>query len=377
MGDINGLQLRQKPDLEGWNDIIRVLPDAHLLQTREWASVKAPLGWFPLAFTWEDAAGNCEAACLILKRQVRILPGLLSASILYAPKGPLVDWHNQPLVERILLDLEQITRSEKAIFIKIDPDITCATGMPGTDDEITNPQAIGIQGLLNSSGWHFSYDQVQFRNTITINLASTDAELLEKMKQKTRYNIRLAERKGVIIRKGSVTDAPLLSKMYMETALRNNFTVRDREYYERVWDILSVAGMLTFLIAEVEEEAIAGLVLFHFAGRAYYFYGMSTEHHRDYMPTYLLQWKAIQVARELGCTDYDLWGAPDDFNESDAMWGVFRFKEGLGGRVIRTIGAWDFPARPGLYHLYTSIMPRIQAMMRLRGRQRTTQEINS
>jgi peptidoglycan pentaglycine glycine transferase (the first glycine) len=377
MGDINGLQLRQKSDLERWNDIIRMLPDAHLLQTREWASVKAPLGWSPLAFTWEDAAGNCKAACLILKRQVRILPGLLSASILYAPKGPLVDWHNQPLVERILLDLEQIARSERAIFIKIDPDITCATGMPGTDDEITNPQANGIQGLLNNSGWHFSYDQVQFRNTITINPASKDAELLEKMKQKTRYNIRLAERKGVIIRKGSLTDAPLLSKMYMETALRNNFTVRDREYYERVWDILSVAGMLTFLIAEVEEEAIAGLVLFHFAGRAYYFYGMSTERHRDYMPTYLLQWKAIQVARELGCTVYDLWGAPDDFNESDALWGVFRFKEGLGGRVIRTIGAWDFPARPGLYHLYTSVMPRIQAMMRLRGRQRTTQEINS
>ena len=120
------------------------------------------------------------------------------------------------------------------------------------------------------------------------------------MKQKTRYNIRLAEKKGVEIRKGNLNDASMLSKMYAETSLRNGFAVREREYYERVWQILFDAGMLTFLIAEFEGEPIAGLVLFHFAGRAYYFYGMSTDVHRECMPTYLLQWKAIQISRELG-----------------------------------------------------------------------------
>ena len=194
------------------------------------------------------------------------------------------------------------------------------------------------------------------------------------MKQKTRYNIRLAERKGVTIRKGTMADAPALSEMYMETALRNGFAVREREYYERVWQILSEAGMLTFLVADVDSKPVAGLVLFHFAGRAYYFYGMSTEQHREYMPTYLLQWKAIQTSRELGCSIYDLWGAPDDFTESDKMWGVFRFKEGLGGQVQRTIGAWDYPARGWVYKLYTTIMPRILAVMRALGKRRTEQE---
>jgi lipid II:glycine glycyltransferase (peptidoglycan interpeptide bridge formation enzyme) len=375
MGDANGLHLNRYQNLEGWNAIIQKLPNAHLLQTREWSLIKAPLGWSPLAYSWEDNAGSCKAACLVLKRQVRILPGLLSARILYAPKGPLLDWHDEPLVERVLSDLKQIAREQKSIFIKIDPDIIYATGLPGAEDEQSIPEGTRLHGHLDSSGWKYSGDQIQFRNTIVIDLSCTDDELLARMKQKTRYNIRLAEKKGVAIRKGSLNDVSMLSKMYAETSLRNGFAVREREYYERVWRLLFDTGMLTFLIAEFEGEPTAGLVLFHFAGRAYYFYGMSTDAHRECMPTYLLQWKAIQIARKLGCSVYDLWGAPGDFNESDALWGVFRFKEGLGGRVIRTIGAWDFPAKRGLYNLYTNLMPRILAMMRSRGKRRTLQEI--
>jgi len=375
MGDKRKYHLNRKQYLEVWDAVIQNLPNAHLLQTREWSLIKAPLGWSPSTYTWEDEAGSCIAACLILKRQVRILPGLLSASILYAPKGPLLDWHDQPLVECVLSDLKQIAREENAIFIKIDPDIIYATGLPGTEDEKSIPEGIRLQDSLKSSGWQYARDQIQFRNTITIDLSLANDELLARMKQKTRYNIRLAEKKGVAIRIGSLKDSAMLSKMYAETSLRNGFAVREREYYERVWKILFDAGMLTFLIAEVEGEPVAGLILFHFAGRAYYFYGMSTEIHREYMPTYLLQWKAIQISRDLGCSVYDLWGAPEDFNESDLLWGVFRFKEGLGGRVIRTIGAWDFPAKRGLYNLYTSVMPRILALMRSRGKRRTLQEI--
>ena len=375
MGDKDGLHLIRYRNLDGWDTIIRKLPHAHLLQTREWALIKSPLGWTPLAYSWEDEAGKCKAACLVLKRQVRILPGLLSARILYAPKGPLLDWHDEPLVDHVLSDLKQIAREEKSIFIKIDPDVVCATGLPGAEEEKHIPEGTRLQGYLYDSGWQYSNDQIQFRNTIVIDLSCTDDELLARMKQKTRYNIRLAEKKGVEIRKGCMSDAPMLSKMYAETSLRNGFAVREREYYERVWQILFDAGMLTFLIAEFEGEPIAGLILFHFAGQAYYFYGMSTDVHRECMPTYLLQWKAIQISRELGCSIYDLWGAPENFNESDALWGVFRFKEGLGGRVIRTIGAWDFPAKQALYNLYTSIMPRILAVMRSRGKRRTLQEI--
>ena len=118
-------------------------------------------------------------------------------------------------------------------------------------------------------------------------------------------------------------------------------------------------------------DPVAGLFIFYFDKRAWYLYGMSTQKHREKMPNYLLQWDAIKAARSRSCTQYDLWGAPDNFDETDSMWGVFRFKDGLGGKVIRTPGAWDFPVRPNLYSLYMNILPRILGILRARGKKQT------
>ena len=107
----------------------------------------------------------------------------------------------------------------------------------------------------------------------------------------------------------------------------------------------------------------------------FYVYGMSREIHREKMPNYLLQWEAMKHAKLRGCSVYDLWGAPDEFNENDSLWGVFRFKEGLGGEVIRTLGAWDFAPYPLWYKMYSEIIPRVLDLMRSRGRQRTKEAI--
>ncbi len=118
------------------------------------------------------------------------------------------------------------------------------------------------------------------------------------------------------------------------------------------------------LIAEVDGEPVAAIFVFYFAGRAYYVYGMSRNAHREKMPTYLLQWEAMKRAKAKGCKVYDLWGAPDVFDESDSMWGVYRFKEGLGGKVVRTLGAWDYAPNPFWYKLYSEIIPRVLDVMR-------------
>ena len=143
-----------------------------------------------------------------------------------------------------------------------------------------------------------------------------------------------------------------------------------------------VGGFLGLLLGSrlperVRQTVIAGLGLFVFAGRAWYMYGMSREAHRDKMPNYLLQWEAMRAARAAGALSYDLWGAPDVFDESDSMWGVFRFKDGLGAKVVRTLGAWDYPARPMLYNLYTQILPRLLDVMRSRGKERTRREVSA
>lgn len=125
------------------------------------------------------------------------------------------------------------------------------------------------------------------------------------------------------------------------------------------------------LIAEVDGEPVAAIFVFIFAGRAYYVYGMSRSIHREKMPTYLLQWEAMKLAKSRGCSTYDLWGAPDVFDESDSMWGVYRFKEGLGGEVVRTLGAYDFAPNKFWYKMYSDVMPRVLDFMRSRGKDRT------
>jgi lipid II:glycine glycyltransferase (peptidoglycan interpeptide bridge formation enzyme) len=163
--------------------------------------------------------------------------------------------------------------------------------------------------------------------------------------------------------------------MYAETSVRDGFVIRSEEYYRAVWDRFYEAGMLIPLLAEVEGQPVAGLMLFVFGSQSWYLYGMSRDLYRDWMPNYLLQWEAMQASRAAGCETYDLWGAPDEFNDSDPMWGVYRFKLGLGAYEARHIGAWDLPLQPLTYGLYTQVLPRLIAAMRWRGRRATRRQV--
>jgi peptidoglycan pentaglycine glycine transferase (the first glycine) len=372
-----------------WNSIISKLPNPHFLQTFEWGQVKAKYGWQPIYLVWDEAGKMKEerslsssdfhpsAAALILKRQILRNGFAARVSILYSPKGPLLDWSNESLRNHVLNDLQDFAKKEGAIFLKMDPDVVLGTGVPqGEDDLIENGGQV-LMSELKRRGWGYSSDQIQFKNTVMIDLGPPEAELLARMKQKTRYNIRLAEKKGVILRVGTQEDFGLLYKMYAETSVRDGFVIRDEGYYQTVWKIFmdSHEPACEPLIAEVNGEPVAAIFVFYFAGRAYYVYGMSRNAHREKMPTHLLQWEAMKRAKTKGCNVYDLWGAPDVFDESDSMWGVYRFKEGLGGKVVRTLGAWDFAPNPLWYKFYSEIIPRLLDVMRSRGKAKTKQSL--
>jgi peptidoglycan pentaglycine glycine transferase (the first glycine) len=304
----------------------------------------------------------------------------------------LLDWSNESLRHRVLNDLQSFARKQGAIFLKMDPDVVLGTGIPSSQDDAIDRGGQAVMSALQQMGWRNSSDQIQFKNTLLIDLSPTEEELLAQMKQKTRYNIRLAQKKGVTLRVGTQEDFGMLYKMYAETSVRDGFVIRDEEYYRTVWATFMAntqspishlnSSITTYqlpsaepLIAEVNHEPIAALFVFYFAGRAYYVYGMSRNAHREKMPTQLLQWEAMKHAKAKGCTLYDLWGAPDVFDESDSMWGVYRFKEGLGGKVVRTLGAWDFAPNPLWYKLYSEIIPRLLDIMRLRGKAKTKQSL--
>jgi lipid II:glycine glycyltransferase (peptidoglycan interpeptide bridge formation enzyme) len=359
-----------------WNTLVASFGDPHILQTDEWGQVKARFGWEVIHRVWEER-GSTEAAALILQRTLPIAGFAARLRVMYVPKGPLLrDWSDAELRRRVLDDLHTLARKQGAIFIKIDPDVPLGSGVPETAEATENPLGAAVITDLRARGWHFSAEQIQFRNTVWIDLTPSEEELLARMKQKTRYNIRLAARKGVTVRVGTEADIDLLYRIYVETSFRDGFTIRDEQYYRTVWSAFMKVGrqekMATAepLIAEVNGEAIAAVIVFRFAGKAWFLYGMSRDISRQLMPNYLLQWEAMRLAKAAGCRVYDLWGAPDDFRESDPLWGVYRFKEGLGGIVVRTIGAWDYPVRPLYYRLYTQILPRMLEVMRRRGRER-------
>ncbi|MBK6791667.1 MAG: peptidoglycan bridge formation glycyltransferase FemA/FemB family protein [Anaerolineales bacterium] len=370
-----------------WNEIISKLPDPHFLQTFEWGQVKAKYGWVPYYAIWTEdgkfsVSSNYQllvtkvvAAALILKRTA-----FRRFSIFYAPKGPLMDWTNESLRKRVLDDLQSFAKKQGAIFLKLDPDVVLGRGVPASVDEVTENSGQAVMSDLKRRGWVESSDQIQFRNTVMVDLSASEEDILMRMKQKTRYNVRLAEKKGVTVRVGTVEDLPALYKMYAETSVRDGFVIRDEEYYMTVWKLFmqeAVNGQPSAvpLIAEVDGEAVAAIFLFMFAGRGYYVYGMSRDKHREKMPTYLLQWAAMKHAKAHGCLTYDLWGAPDVFDESDSMWGVYRFKEGLGGEVVRTLGAYDFAPSKFWYSMYSDVMPRVLNFMRSRGKEKTKQAL--
>ncbi len=349
-------------DPAAWDQGIAALPHAHLLQSWAWGEFKARTGWRAQRLRWPIANGS--AAAQVLTRTVgRVL------KVMYVPKGPLLDWAAPAQRAAVLDALQALARRERAILIKIDPDVPLSVGPPGAEQ----PDAAGLamQADLLARGWRFSPDQIQFRNTVLLDLRPDEAALLAAMKQKTRYNLRLAERKGVAVRAGSAADLDLLYRLYAETALRDGFTIRPADYYREAWGRFMAAGQAQPFIAEVAGQPVGALIVFRFAATALYMYGMSREASRELMPNHLLQWHAIRWARAQGCTTYDFWGAPNEFVESDPLWGVWKFKEGFGGQVVRTLGAWDYAPSPRLYRLYTTVLPRLLNVLRRRGRPAT------
>lgn len=359
-----------------WNTTIEHLSGAHVLQTWEWGQVKAEFGWEPYPLLWRETSGKISAAALLLLRKVGFGGNSFPLHVGYIPRGPLLNWTHENQVCRVLDDLEGFAREKGVIFLKIDPDLPLGYGIPGEETANDHQVGLAIRNMLFERDWIFSKEQIQFRNTVAVDLTAAEDNLLMRMKPKTRYNIRLAERRGVTIRAGGSDDIDLLYQMYAHTSIRDNFTIRAKAYYQKVWETFFKAGLAEPLIAEVEGQPVGGVVIFRFGGRAWYMHGMSLDVHREKMFNYRLQWKAMLRARAAGCHTYDLWGAPDVFKEDDPLWGVYRFKDGFGGQVVRTLGAWDYPVRRLSYTGYSHILPRILDLMRSRGKKDTQRSLS-
>ena len=309
-----------------WETFLARYPQAHLLQTSQWGQLKSEFGWEAVSIT----AGDAGAQVLFRK-----LP--LGYTLAYIPRGPVGED-----LATLLPELDRLCRDRRAIMLKIEPDAWESA-------EADAPPA----------GFTRSTHSIQPPRTITVDLHGDEDVLLSRMKQKTRYNIKLGQRKGVVVRESG--DLDTFNLLMETTGERDAFGVHSPEYYRRVYELFKPHEMCELLIAEVEGSPLAALMVFARGTRAWYFYGASSNDYRNFMPTYVLQWEALRWARRRGCKEYDLWGVPDvdgetlenDFSSrSDGLWGVYRFKRGFGGEVRRTPGPWDRVYNPLMYRLY-------------------------
>ncbi|MCY4061484.1 MAG: peptidoglycan bridge formation glycyltransferase FemA/FemB family protein [Chloroflexi bacterium] len=347
------LTIREIDERENWNARLRDLPYAHALQTWEWGEFKRASGpWTPLRLAFERG-GRVLAMASLLTRSMGPL------KVMYVSKGPVLDYSDTDLAAQVLGELEARAKRFGVVWLKTDPDVIAATGLPKSADDQSHELGRAVVGLLRNRGWRFSDSQVQFRNTLSIDLSRSEDEILAAMSGNTRRKIRVAAKKGVVMRTAAVDDLPLLYRLYKITGERDGFLIRPFDYYRLAWEQFMLAGLAQAFIAEYQGAAIAHVILFHFGRKCWYFYGASSNEERARMPNYALQWAAIRWAKAQGYATYDMWGAPDAFDESDSLWGVYQFKRGFRGQLTRHIGAWDFVSHPTMYYIYQQAAPKL------------------
>ena len=346
-------------DRDDWNNTLRTMPNAHVLQSWEWGEFKrATTGWTPTRIAFKQGDSVVAMASVLVRSAGPV-------AVMYVPKGPAVDYGNTQLTAAVLDHLEGMARKRLVMWLKIDPDVIAATGVPGDDDDTTYLPGEAVKSALQARGWRYSADQVQFRNTITLDLTQPEDDILMAMSQNTRRKVRTAAKKGVTIREATVDDLDTLYALYRTTGERDEFLIRPPEYYEKAWRDFMQAGLAHALLALDEDGTpLAHVILFHLGQKCWYFYGASANVGREKMPTYALQWESMLWAKAQGYRIYDMWGAPDTFTEDDRMWGVYKFKRGFRGTVTRYIGAWDFAPNRLLYRAYADVLPRIRDILK-------------
>lgn len=263
----------------------------------------------------------------------------------------------------IMLDKEWISaiKSEvnkfNCIFVKFEPNVF-VTRYPQPVTRETNESRIAnceLQQLGLRPG-----KPLFTPFTFQLDLTKSEDELLAGMKPKTRYNIRLAEKKGVVIEEDNSDEAfEAFQKLTQETTSRQHFFAHGRKYRKLMWETMRSAGMAHLLIARLPQQPVLSTwILFFFNGTGYYPYGASSSQNRELMASNLLAWEALKLAKKSGCKMFDFWGSlghppaggPDT---KDPWYGFHKFKEGYGGNLTEFVGTWDLVLNLGFYTIYS------------------------
>lgn len=328
-------------EITDWDKNVLTNPDGgHIYNAIEWGKFKETVGWQPHYMVYE-AAGYVLYFCLASKEASFL------GTIYYCSKGPgfFKDFkadkasiaHFTEFCNELGPFIGKYDR--KAILVKLEPELF--------DGEFD----------LHKLGLHKAKSDLQFKATIFVDLTPTEEEILAGFKQKTRYNIRLSERKGVEVELRDMTpeNVDLMYSLMAATQARAGFFLRKKDYFAGYWQGLAKAGLGQLLVATHDDEVIAGIYATHFGSKGYYKDGGSYPIKRNLMAPYLLQWRAMQWAKEQGATRYDLVAVPPKAHLEDPdhpQAGLYQFKRGFNEEVTEFAGCWDLPISRAKYRTW-------------------------
>jgi lipid II:glycine glycyltransferase (peptidoglycan interpeptide bridge formation enzyme) len=340
-----------EPDQREWDGLVDSHPQGNLLQTSAWASLKNQFGWQVKRIAVRDQAGLRAGAQLLIRRKFGLSMG-------YVPRGPL--FSGDPEIDGLLLQaLHRSLRGARCVFLRIEPNLH--------EDE----QGDELHTFLQLQNWRTT-ETIQPRSTIELDISKSSDQLFAAFSKGHRADIRRSERLGVSVRVGT-SEADLdafYAAMEATTDRKSDYAIHSRDYYDQAWQIFKAQGRAQLLIAEFEGQAVGSCMVFASKQSGFYLYGGSNEVGLKKGANHLLQWNALQWAQAQGCQSYDFWGIPDAFGraafvgdearraeleaqaQQDPLYGVYRFKKGFGGQVVRFLPAYDFVYLAPLYELW-------------------------
>lgn len=326
-----------------WDSFVADHPQGHLLQSWNWGELKAGPDWHPLRLALrETQTGKIVAGAQVLRRTALHVP-LRLGHLAYVPKGPVLDWdaHTTSAAELaalFLVKLRAFVRKQGALALQIEPNLRAPA--------VENLEGDVAPALLHTLGFRRA-PTIQPARTISLDLKPDEGALLANMKEKWRYNVRLAARKGVEVRVAqSIEELRAWYELLRATGERDQFGIHTFDYYRRAWEMLIPRQQARLFLAWADRELLAGIFVSLLGHEAIYLYGASSNARRNLMPNYLLQWEAIRWARQTGADSYDFWGIPASDDANEAMAGVYRFKSGWGGSVISFVGNYEYVYHP-------------------------------
>ncbi len=329
-------------DRQQWNDFVAASVCCNITQSYEWGELAPHLGAEAMRAGVIDDEGHLCAVMLVLITRAPVLRRVY----FYAPRGPVIDDPTSPALPILLDFIRAEARKHGAFMLKVEPSV-----LDGDEAWLS---------ALRSQGFRANPYATHVRHEWVLDLRPDTQDILAGMKEKWRYNVRLATRKGVTIRRGSgQADLDTFYRIYETTSERDTFFIHDKRHYEDVMRLYGgneEDGNAALLLAEHEGQAIAGIILLRFGRWSWYMYGASSNEHRNLMPNHLLQWTGMQWAKSHGCWYYNFRGIPDVLEEGQELWGVYVFKRGFGGYPLRFLETHDLVYSPLVYAAYMRLL---------------------